>query len=54
MPDAVPAANPPLRIRCCEHRRRHGPVHYGVGDVTEEQCTPPTNMNEWREGRTAA
>ena len=29
-------------------------MQYGAGDVTEEQCTPPANMNEWREGRTAA
>jgi hypothetical protein len=50
----VPGAHLRLLAVCSDHPDQIGPVHYGAGDVTEEQCTPPTNMNEWREGRTAA
>ncbi len=39
---------------CSDHPPQIGPVHYGVGDVDEEECTPPTNMNDWKEGRTVA
>ncbi len=39
---------------CSEHPDQFGPVHFGAGDVEEEQCTPPTSMDEWREGTTLA
>ena len=50
----VPGAHVRLLAVCSDHPDQIGPVHYGAGDVTDEQCTPPTNMNEWREGRTVA
>jgi hypothetical protein len=50
----VPGAHVRLLAVCSDHPDQIGPVHYGAGDVTEERCTPPTNMNEWREGRTVA
>jgi hypothetical protein len=50
----VPGAHVRLLAVCSEHPDQIGPIHYGAGDVTDEQCTPPTNMNDWREGRTVA
>ncbi|MEA2752361.1 MAG: hypothetical protein QOI41_6504, partial [Myxococcales bacterium] len=50
----VPGAHVRLLAVCSDHPDQIGPVHYGAGDVTDEQCTPPTNMNEWREGHTVA
>lgn len=48
----VPGANMRVLAVCSEHPDQLGPIHYGEGDVTEEQCTPPSNMNEWKEGLT--
>jgi hypothetical protein len=39
---------------CSDHPDQIGPIHYGAGDVEDEQCTPPKSMNEWKEGRTVA
>ena len=50
----VPGAHARLLAVCSDHPDQIGPVHYAPGDVTDEQCTPPTNMNDWREGRTVA
>lgn len=50
----VPGAHVRVLAVCSEHPDQIGPIHYGAGDVTDEQCTPPTNMNEWKEGRTVA
>jgi hypothetical protein len=50
----VPGANVRVLAVCSEHPDQIGPVHYGEGDVTDEECTPPTNMNDWKEGRTLA
>jgi L-ascorbate metabolism protein UlaG (beta-lactamase superfamily) len=50
----VPGAHLRLLAVCSDHPDQIGPIHYGAGDVTEEQCTPPTNMNDWREGHTVA
>lgn len=49
---AVPGANMRVLAVCSEHPDQIGPMHYGEGDVTDEQCTPPKNMNEWKEGLT--
>ncbi|MBS2017229.1 MAG: hypothetical protein JST00_30380 [Deltaproteobacteria bacterium] len=48
----VPGANMRVLAVCSEHADQIGPVHYGEGDVAEEKCTPPKNMNEWKEGLT--
>lgn len=50
----VPGSHVRVLAVCAEHPDQIGPVHYGAGDVEEEQCTPPRNMNEWKEGRTVA
>jgi hypothetical protein len=50
----VPGAHVRVLAVCSDHPPQIGPVHYGEGDVDEEQCSPPTNMNEWKEGRTVA
>jgi len=50
----VPGAHMRVLAVCSDHPAQIGPVHYGEGDVDEEECTPPTNMNEWKEGRTVA
>jgi L-ascorbate metabolism protein UlaG (beta-lactamase superfamily) len=50
----VPGAHVRVLAVCSDHPDQIGPVHYGAGDVTEESCTPPKNMNEWKEGRTVA
>lgn len=50
----VPGAHVRVLAVCSEHPSQIGPVHYGAGDVDEEACTPPTNMNEWKEGKTVA
>ncbi|MDB4937358.1 MAG: putative lipoprotein [Labilithrix sp.] len=50
----VPGSHVRVLAVCSEHPDQIGPVHYGAGDVTEEECTPPTNMNDWKEGRTVA
>jgi L-ascorbate metabolism protein UlaG (beta-lactamase superfamily) len=51
---SVPGAHVRVMALCSEHPDQIGPVHYGAGDVTDEACTPPTNMNDWKEGRTVA
>ena len=48
----VPGANMRVLAVCSEHADQIGPIHYGEGDVTEEKCTPPKNMNDWKEGLT--
>lgn len=50
----VPGAHLRVLAVCSEHPDQIGPIHYGAGDVTEEACTPPTNMNDWKEGHTLA
>lgn len=50
----VPGAHVRVLAVCSDHPAQIGPIHYGEGDVDDEQCTPPTNMNEWREGNTVA
>lgn len=50
----VPGAHVRLLAVCSDHPDQIGPVHYGAGEVDDEQCTPPANMNDWREGRTVA
>ncbi len=50
----VPGAHVRVLAVCSDHPDQIGPIHYGAGDVDDEQCTPPTNMNDWREGRTVA
>jgi L-ascorbate metabolism protein UlaG (beta-lactamase superfamily) len=50
----VPGAHVRVLAICSEHPAQIGPIHYGEGDVETEQCTPPTKMNEWREGTTVA
>jgi L-ascorbate metabolism protein UlaG (beta-lactamase superfamily) len=50
----VPGAHVRVLAVCSDHPPQIGPVHYGEGDVDDEQCTPPTNMNNWKEGRTVA
>ena len=50
----VPGAHVRVLAVCSEHPAQIGPVHYGAGDVDDEQCTPPTNMNDWKEGHTVA
>ncbi|CAN5859216.1 hypothetical protein BH11MYX4_BH11MYX4_57780 [soil metagenome] len=50
----VPGAHLRLLALCSEHPAQIGPIHYGAGDVDDEPCTPPTNMNDWKEGRTVA
>lgn len=49
---AVPGANMRVLAVCSEHADQIGPIHYGEGDVVDEQCTPPKNMNDWKEGLT--
>ena len=50
----VPGSHVRVLAVCSDHPPQIGPVHYGEGDVEEEACTPPTNMNEWKEGHTVA
>ena len=50
----VPGAHVRVLAVCSDHPPQIGPVHYGEGDVEEEQCTPPKNMTDWKEGRTVA
>ena len=50
----VPGSHVRVLAVCSDHPPQIGPVHYGDGDVEEEACTPPTNMNEWKEGHTVA
>ncbi|MBX3187727.1 MAG: MBL fold metallo-hydrolase [Labilithrix sp.] len=46
----VPGSNVRVLAVCSEHPHQVGPIHFAPGDVTEEPCTPPSNMNQWREG----
>ena len=48
----VPGATLRVLAVCSEHQAQIGPVHFGEGDVVEEQCAPPKNMKEWKEGVT--
>jgi L-ascorbate metabolism protein UlaG (beta-lactamase superfamily) len=46
----VPGSHVRVLAVCSEHPDQVGPFHFAPGDVTEEQCTPPSNMTTWKEG----
>lgn len=50
----VPGSNVRVFGMCSEHPDQVGPVHFGAGDVDEEQCDVPTQMAQWKEGLTIA
>jgi len=51
---SVPNSNVRVLAVCSEHPAQIGPYHYGEGDVTEEKCTAPDRMDDWKEGLTLA
>ena len=48
----VPGAHQRVLAVCSEHPDQIGPGHFAPGDVTEEACTPPKKMADWKEGLT--
>jgi hypothetical protein len=50
----VPGTHVRIYAVCSEHPDQIGPVHFAPGDVDAEQCTPPTRLDEWKEGPTLA
>jgi hypothetical protein len=50
----VPGAHVRVLAVCSSHPDQIGPIHFAPGDVTEEACTPPTAMADWKEGFTMA
>lgn len=50
----VPGAHVRILAVCSEHPDQIGPIHFGRGDVVEEECSPPTRMDSWREGKPLA
>lgn len=51
---AVPGTRVRFRALCSMHPDQLGPIHFGPGDVEEDQCAPPDRADDWREGLTLA
>lgn len=51
---AVPNSKVRLRAVCSAHPDQFLIFHFGIGCVSEEQCTLPMSGNDWREGATIA
>jgi hypothetical protein len=50
----VPGAHVRIYAVCSEHPDQIGPIHFAPGTVSEDQCTPPTRADAWKEGPTLA